>query len=246
MRKPETPEPNEDAPAKAPRINRERRAEIGAERRARSRKAIFLAAFKLFGAENGSSTRIEDICREAGVARGTFYNHFEDFDDLKYELLEELTGEFDRAVHVMFGQLENKVEEASVALRYYLHAASKNPQWGWAMINSGNKEQVFGKTVWENSHQTLQEGMDAGFFRLRSAHAGRDILMGVIMTAMMSIVRGAAEPDYPEEITAHVLMALGLKEEEAKAYAWRPLPKLPAVGHDMIVIASMPELGGES
>ncbi len=225
-------------------VNLERRAEIGAERRARSRSAIFVSAFKLLGTEEGGSARIEDICREAGVARGTFYNHFRDLEELRFELLEELTREFDQAVHLTFSQFDGPVEQAAAAVRYYLHAARKNQAWGWAMINSGIRGHIFGKTVWNNSLRTIRDGMDAGHFRLKSAETGRDILMGVVMAATISIVQNVTAPSYPEDMAEHVMLAFGLDAERARASIRKPLPELPPIAHEIIVIASMPALGG--
>ena len=223
-------------------VNLERRAEIGAERRARSRNAILAAACRLYGIQTGQATRIEDICSAAGVARGTFYNHFADLEQLRHELLDELTREFDRAVHLTFERLNGPLEQISVAVRYYLHAAAKNPEWGWAMVNTGTPGHLFGKTVWENSYSTLKDAMDAGVLRLRDAATGRDILMGTISAATVSILRGTMPETYPEEIAEHILMSFGLTDQAA-GIANMPLPMLPAIAHEIIVIANMPALG---
>ena len=74
-------------------VRNARRAEIGAARRAKSRNTILTAAFACYGRADGRIVRIEDICKAAGVARGTFYNHFDDLEALRYQLLEEMTRE---------------------------------------------------------------------------------------------------------------------------------------------------------
>lgn len=220
-----------------------RRAEIGAKRRAKSRSTLLTAAFDCFGREDGRIVRIEDICKAAGVARGTFYNHFNDLEQLRYHLLEEMTGEFDRAVHHMFSALENAAEQSAVAIRYYLHAAEKNPAWGWAMIHSSAPGHTFGEMVWHNSLVTIRRGVDQGLFHISTAEIGRDILMGSVSAAMVSITQGTTPGDYPEQVAAHILMAFGMVPEAARALSLRPLPALPAIAHDTIVIASMPALG---
>ncbi|RHZ94539.1 TetR/AcrR family transcriptional regulator [Cereibacter sphaeroides] len=220
-----------------------RRAEIGAARRAKSRNTIMAAAFDCYGRENGRFVRIEDICKSAGVARGTFYNHFDDLEALRYQLLEELTGEFDRAVHHMFGALENAAEQSAVAIRYYLHAAEKNRAWGWAMIHSSAPGHTFGEMVWHNSLVTIRRGVDEGLFHIPTAEIGRDILMGSVASAMVSVTSGTTSSDYPEQISEHVLMAFGMSRSAARDVSRRPLPALPAIAHDTIVIASMPALG---
>ena len=223
--------------------NRERRAEIGAARRAKSRNTLLTAAFECYGRENGRIVRIEDICKAAGVARGTFYNHFDDLEQLRYHLLEEMTGEFDRAVHHMFSALENAAEQSAVAIRYYLHAAAKNPTWGWAMIHSSAPGHTFGEMVWHNSLVTIRRGLDEGLFHISTAEIGRDILMGTVAAAMVSITRGGTPATYPEEVSEHVLMSFGMPVPVAHELSNRPLPALPAIAHETIVIASMPALG---
>lgn len=220
-----------------------RRAQIGAARRAKSRNTLLTAAFECYGREDGRVVRIEDVCKAAGVARGTFYNHFDDLEQLRYQLLEEMTGEFDRAVHHMFGALEGPAEQTAVAIRYYLHAAAKNPTWGWAMINSSAPGHTFGETVWHNSLVTIRRGLDQGLFQISTAEIGRDILMGAVAAAMVSITRGTTPPNYPEEISEHILMSFGMARATARELSNRPLPALPAIAHETIVIASMPALG---
>lgn len=220
-----------------------RRAEIGAARRAKSRNTILTAAFACYGRPDGRFVRIEDVCKAAGVARGTFYNHFDDLEALRYQLLEEMTGEFDRAVHHMFSALENAAEQSAVAIRYYLHAAAKNPAWGWAMIHSSAPGHTFGEMVWHNSLVTIRRGVDEGLFHIPTAEIGRDILMGSVASAMVSITSGTVQDDYPEQISEHILMAFGMRREAARELSRRALPALPAIAHDTIVIASMPALG---
>ncbi len=233
--------PRDSATGSTRNVNLERRAEIGAERRARSRHAILAAACRLFGTPEGQATRIEDILREARIARGTFYNHFSDLHELRHDLLDELTREFDRAVHMIFPQLEGPVEQIAVAIRYYLHGAAQSPEWGWAMVNSGVPGHLFGKTVWTNAYDKLHEAILAGHCRLRDAVTGRDIVLGTLAAATASILRGGMPVTYPEEIAAHILLACGI-DGDAWEIARRPLPPLPLIAHELMVITNMQAL----
>jgi AcrR family transcriptional regulator len=57
-----------------------------AERAADRRQAIIEAAFETFIAEGYAATRLDDVAKRAGVAKGTIYLHFKD----KQALFEEL------------------------------------------------------------------------------------------------------------------------------------------------------------
>jgi AcrR family transcriptional regulator len=60
------------------------------------RLEIIEAAERLLQA-NGSRVRVEDVVREAGVAKGTFFHYFATWDDLLEAIRERLVSEFDAA-----------------------------------------------------------------------------------------------------------------------------------------------------
>src|SRR6185437_5185881 len=58
-----------------------------AERAAERRSAIVAAAMEEFAARGFAATRIDDIARRAGVAKGTIYLHFKDKESMFEELI---------------------------------------------------------------------------------------------------------------------------------------------------------------
>src|SRR5947209_521825 len=67
----------------APATTSNHRAERAAERRA----AIIEAALDEFVARGFTATRLDDIARRAGVAKGTIYLHFKDKESMFEELI---------------------------------------------------------------------------------------------------------------------------------------------------------------
>lgn len=72
-------------------------ARYSAEHKARSRAAIRTAAAKRFRTQGFAGTRIDDLCSDADLTRGTFYAHFESkqalFNDVisgPHDLIERL------------------------------------------------------------------------------------------------------------------------------------------------------------
>lgn len=59
-----------------------RRAEISHEKRARTRARLIAAAHALFARQAVESVTVDDVMKEAGVAKGTFYVHFDDLRSL--------------------------------------------------------------------------------------------------------------------------------------------------------------------
>lgn len=211
------------------RVDRARRAEIGAARRQRTRATLLNAALELFGHAHGRATRIEDVCARARVARGTFYNHFTGIEALLEALSDELTRDFDDAVHVAFESMTSPVERTCAAIRYYLHGAIQDPRWGWAMVNSSVRTILFGERVAQRALATIQEGIESGDFALESALVGRDILLGSGLSGTLSLLHGGTPANYPEKVARQLLLSLGAPQATAVALARKPLRELPLV-----------------
>jgi AcrR family transcriptional regulator len=220
----------------APKIDLARRAEIAAERRRRTRSTILLAAFRLIGKERGNFQRVEDFCTAAGMARGTFYNYFTGIEQLYEILADELSRDFDVAVHRVMETLPSAAARSAAAIRYYMRAAMDNPRWGWAMVHTSMGRDVFGPDVSARAKATVQEGIDSGEFTIQSAEMGKSLLLGAGLANILDIVRGRASRNYPEEVAQHILMGLGVAPERAMELARAPLPELmPAAQGDSAI-----------
>ena len=71
-------------------INPIRRAEIGREKRARTRAQLVAAAKSLFARSAVEAVTVDEVVKEAGVAKGTFYFHFEDLQALTAAVADDL------------------------------------------------------------------------------------------------------------------------------------------------------------
>lgn len=203
-----------------------RRAGVGRERRARTRAKIVAAAFELFGSEEGLFTRIEDIAALAGVTRATFYNHFSNMAELREAVSYEVTHDFLQSVNAATRLLKDPRERATTAIRLYLRRAREDRCWAWSMVNISANGTVFGAETYRQAELTVIEANEAGLLRLRNSALGRDLVLGTALAAMVSLLRGQADPDYPELVAGHILLGMGVPFDTAREVANRPLPPL--------------------
>ena len=61
-----------------------------AKNKAENRARILDAAYRVFADKGLENTRISDIVRESGLARGTFYNYFETVEDIWSSIVGEI------------------------------------------------------------------------------------------------------------------------------------------------------------
>jgi AcrR family transcriptional regulator len=67
---------------------------VRAQRSAARREAVLSAALDEFSAQGFAATRLDDVARRAGVAKGTIYLHFRDKEALFQELIRSVLGPF--------------------------------------------------------------------------------------------------------------------------------------------------------
>lgn len=208
------------------RIDGERRAEIGRERKARTRTRILAATFDLFGRQNGLFTRVEEICDAAGITRPTFYNHFTGMEDLREALSWEVTHDFLAAVVQAIGTLPDAAQRTATAIRYYLRRGQQDARWAWSIVNISACGIIFGAETHQQAQRTVEEGMTSGAFRITDARIGRDVVLGATLSALVTLLREETGEDYPAQIAESVLVGLGMAPAKAAVLARTPLADL--------------------
>jgi len=209
-------------------IDVQRRAQIGEEKRARTRTEILDSAFMLLGRERGLTTRIEEICQAARISRGTFYNYFDSMDQLFDALSFELNHDFNRAVTALLRQMPHAAERVGSAVRYYLERALNDPQWAWAMVNISAGGPIFGADTYQHAQWTAEEGIASGEFKLTGPNSGRDLQLGTTLAAMITQLRNSPSATYPQSVARHVLLGMGVPSERVEDIVATPLPPVNA------------------
>ena len=193
-------------------------------RRERTRRRLLDAAFTLLGHERGLAVRIEEICAEAGISRGTFYNHFPGLEGLFDALSFDLSHDFNSAVLATMARMEDMAARTNAAMRYYLERARSNPHWGWAMVNISATGPLFGAETFASALATVEEGIARGEFAVEDARVGRDMILGTALAAMITQLREGAPADQPKIVARHILRALGVPRDRVEEVIARPLP----------------------
>lgn len=203
-----------------------RRAEIGQEKRARTRTRILAVTFDLYGREGGLFTRVEEICAAADVTRQTFYNHFASLDDLRAALTHEVSHDFLAAVTAAIATLPDAAGRTAAAIRHYLAKATHDPRWGWSMVNISASGIVFGMETYTQAERTVAEGIADGTFVIADPRVGRDIVLGGTLSAIVTLLREAPAAGFAETVAERILIALGVPGPIASTIAQKPLPSI--------------------
>ena len=211
------------------RVNLERRAEIGQEKCARTRNEILSTAYSLVGRKDGHLTRIEEICASARISRGTFYNYFSSINELFDALAHEISHDINVRIRALLLLMPPGAFRVSTASRLYLHQVRIDQAWGRAMVNLTGTGPQFGLDSLQHVIQAIAEGIELGEFQIPNVEVGCDLVLGTVLSAMMTMVRAPFPDDYPEMIVRQILIGLGVRPHLIADCIGSELPSIQVV-----------------
>jgi AcrR family transcriptional regulator len=111
------------------KVDPERRAQIGQEKRAKTRAQLISAATSLFAKRAVESVTVDDIVNEARVAKGTFYVHFDDLNALTVAVADELVRTFDELLQPQRLSMPDPLMRIAFACNGFFEKALEDPSW---------------------------------------------------------------------------------------------------------------------
>lgn len=201
-------------------------------RRLRTRAALIEAARAVFGTKGVQATTIQDITDAADVAKGSFYNHFNDADAILRAVVEETLADLGAGLESLTeGLREDPARVIAVSLRHTVGICTEDPTIGWFILRAGDLIGVTDVAIGLHGRRDLELGIKSGRFRCDDL----DLISTIIAGSTQAVVRRRLDGDLPADaegrFVAYVLLLLGVPEDEADAIARDELPPLAPGAH---------------
>jgi AcrR family transcriptional regulator len=193
------------------KIDLARRAEIGREKRAKTRAQIIEAGATLFAERPPEALTIDAVVEAAGVAKGTFYYHFQRMDELAAAVGEKLGESFDELLAPARLSLADPIARISFGLTRFLEKGIADPVWARLVVQSAQAPTEFAQSVRSNLKADLAEANAQGRLAVGDAELAADIVSGIWLQVMRSTLQRRPSPDLAERALEAVLRALGVK-----------------------------------
>jgi AcrR family transcriptional regulator len=153
------------------RKSADHRAQVGRERRARTRQRIVEAALGVIAERGPDAPVIEDFIRAAGVARGTFYNHFKTTDELLTATSSWLEDALIDGIESVIGGFDDPVRRVATGMRLWLHLSRRDPVFCAFVVRSRFR----GAAVERTLALDLGAGLRSGRMVAPSMELARDV-----------------------------------------------------------------------
>lgn len=198
------------------------RTRVGLERRARTRSRIVAAALRVFADKGPDTPVIDDFIREAGVARGTFYNYFTRPEQLLVAVTTSLEDDLMLSIEAELGELDDPVARLATGMRLWLSWARADQVWCAFIV----KSRFRGALVEQQLHTDLRNGRRSGAFSFPSVEVARDVVVGTILEVMSRILIAPVSKAYCDGVVRTVLMGLGLAASRIDQLLAAPIPRM--------------------
>ena len=205
-----------------------RRAEIGREKRARTRAQLVAAASSLYVKQAVESVTVDDVVREAGVAKGTFYVHFTGLDALNAAVAEDLVRSLDELLQPVRLSLDDPALRIAFGCSSFIDTALDDARWGALtskfLLAAPKWGEVVRRRLLEDLQQ-LSKGLPHGE---ASVELNLEIVIGVILQLMRALGQGRLSSRDRDPAIGAILRAIGLDARRTKSV----LAHLPAPQKD--------------
>ena len=191
-------------------------------RRARTRGALVEAGVRLFSRRPIEAVSVDEITETADIAKGSFYNHFSDKDELGREVSRHVREEVEARVTAANEDIADAAVRVARALYVFSLYSLDKPDRARALSRLHAGATLPHAPSNRGLRADLESGLNSGRFSSFALETG---LMGVIATVQitMSRILDPAAPRLGEkaltDIAAFLLRGLGLSNAAARKAA---------------------------
>jgi AcrR family transcriptional regulator len=177
---------------------------------------------------------IDEIVNAAGVAKGSFYNHFNDRESLTNSILDSIRQEIEEAVHRLNNGVDDPARRVARGIAIYADYMIADPQRAKVVLRLNSGVASAQNPLNLGVLTDITQGLVSGRFIVPSADTGALFVMG---TTLIALIRVVEEPDrqraavMTQQLSALLLRGLGLSVQESEAISG-------AAVHQLIIAAN--------
>jgi AcrR family transcriptional regulator len=199
-----------------------RRAEIGREKRARTRSHLVAAASSLFARQAVESVTVDDVIKEAGVAKGTFYVHFADLHALAVAVAQDLIQSFDELLQPGRLSISEPALRIAFGCSCFIDKALDDPGWARVVARMAtaapNGLDVVRSRFLEDVRR-FSKGLPQGG---APPEVSLEIVSGIMLQLLGAFAEGRLTRRHREEAVGAILRAIGLDAKQVNSVVARP------------------------
>lgn len=193
-----------------------RQQAIGANKRVRTRHALIDSAIDVFSEKGIDEASVSEIAAVAGLANGTFYNHFKDKDELAAASAEAITLEIAKRLAERMSDLEAGVSRIVAASFAFLRMASLHEPWGLVLVEQFQRRPTAGAAAMQYVRSDIQLAVEQRRLDVVVDEYLLEQLSALMIAALRWQLTGGLQEALLHRTCEYVLRLLGLTPKQAR------------------------------
>lgn len=188
----------------------------------RTRASIIEAGRKLFSAKPIDAVAIDEIVQEAGVAKGSFYNHFTDRDALVDAISEDVREKVEHAIGLRNRDVTDPARRLVRAVTTYYRFALDHTDEAGFLVRFYSGGTSLSTPYNQGLVEDIANGLREGRFSITTVQSGVLFVLGVAQTTLAAILKDSQLDQalsLSQQMSTLLLRGLGLDDSEAARLA---------------------------
>ena len=205
------------------------RTRTGQVRRARTRASILSAAFEVFDAKGVGGATVEDMRERAGLARGSFYNYFQTYEDMLKELAAQIARQINAEQSERFENFPNAAERLWSYVRYSILRAASDRACAEVLLRVTPLVGSLTDQMRSHAEREIRRSVQGGAIDVPSQSIALDLGLGLTTVMLRRALDTRIERREIEAAGLMLLRAYKLEEPEAVRISRLRMPKMPEI-----------------
>lgn len=185
------------------------------KKRARTRAQLRQAGLTAIARSGPDGITVGEIARLAGVAQGTFYNHFPSLSELIDEIAEQLGTGVEIARDALDAIEGDPAGRVAIGVLQLLDMADRDPTAASAFVALAASRPGFRARVRAIIGRAIADGVDGGRFQVDAGPAAVNAVLGTCLQSMRSIILSETDGSIAPSVAKLVLRLLGVPDAAA-------------------------------
>ena len=168
---------------------------------------------------------MDDLVGAAGVAKGTFYVHFDSLAKLQSLVASELVREFDELLQPRRLTLDDPIERIAAGCGAFIAQTLRNPAWGALVAHSAAAMPSVASVARKRLKEDIDRAARDGHLGSVSADLAFDFANGIMLHTMLSTPQTQRSPEQAPDLVAGLLRAIGVAPKKAAIVAQRAIAR---------------------
>lgn len=188
----------------------------GAGKRERTRAALLDAAVEVVAEKGMEAAKISDITTAAGLANGTFYNHFTDKDEILREASYGIAAEVARQLDEDMKGIDDAARRVVTATSRFISILMIEPDWAAVLLGSADHLPGMREDLFRYLRGDLEMGVAQGRFNVEVTSFLLDQVAALIGVAIRVQLQEGADPAVTRQACEGILRLLGMTPARAR------------------------------